>query len=81
MLSTIHTGKLVDNGKKIRNTQDAVFKRDVIVYYNRNMGGIDFLSRVAIPYSCQMRGVKLYRKLTELFLDVSVYNSYGQVKP
>ena len=75
MLSTIHTGKL-DSGKKFRNTHDPVFKPDVIIYYNQNMGGIDLLSRVLIPYSCQMRGVKWYRKLVELFLDVSVYNSF-----
>ena len=40
------------------------------------MGGIDLLSRVLIPYSCQMWGVKWYRKLAELLLDVNVYNSF-----
>ena len=76
MLSTIDTGKLVGSGKKFRNTQDPVFKQEVIVYYNRNMGGVDLLSRVLISYSCQMRGVKWYRKLAELFLDVTLYNSF-----
>ena len=76
MLSTIHTGKLVSSGKKFRNTQDPVFKPEVIVYYNRKMGGVDLLSRVLISYSCQMRGLKWYRKLAELFLDVTLYNSF-----
>ena len=76
MLLTIHRGKLVDSGKKFRNTQDPVFKPDVIVYNNQNMGDGDLLSTVLISYSCQMQGVKWYRKLAELFLDVSLYNFF-----
>ena len=31
---------------------------------------------VLIPYSSQRRGVKWYRKIAELYLDISVYNSF-----
>ena len=40
------------------------------------MGGVDTLSRVFIPYSSQQRGIKWYRKIAELFVDICVYNSY-----
>ena len=40
------------------------------------MGGVDTLSRVTILYTCQRRGVKWYRKLAELFLEICVYNSF-----
>ena len=52
MLSMIHTGELVDSGKRFINTQDPVFKPDVMVYYNWNIGGVDLLCRILIPYSC-----------------------------
>ena len=40
------------------------------------MGGVDTLSCVIIPYTCQRRGLKWYRKLGELFLEICVYNSF-----
>ena len=51
----MHTGELIDSGKINHQTQQAVFKPDVIVDYNRTMGGVDLLSRVLIPYSSQKR--------------------------
>ena len=38
------------------------------------MGGADCLSRVLDTYSCQRKSLKWYRKIAELFLDVSIYN-------
>ena len=40
------------------------------------MGGVDTLSRVVIPYSIQRKGLKWYRKIAELFIDICMYNSY-----
>ena len=40
------------------------------------MGGMDTLSCVIIPYTCQRIGVEWYRKLAELFLEICVYNSF-----
>lgn len=76
MLSTIHSGDLVDSGKKNRLTGAPVNKPNVIVDYNQTMGGVDTLSRVLIPYSTQRRGIKWYRKLAELFVDICVYNAF-----
>ena len=44
--------------------------------YNVTMGGVDLVRRVLIPYSSQRRGVKWHRKIAELYLDISVYNSF-----
>ena len=76
MLSTVHLGKLMNSNKKDRKTNTVIQKSDVIVDYNKTMGGVDLLSRVLIPYSSHQRGVKWYRKMAELLLDISVYNSY-----
>ena len=76
MLSTIHTGMLINSGKKTRITGEEIRKPDVIVNYNSTMGGVDTLSRVIVPYMCQRRGVKWYRKLAKLFLEICVYNSF-----
>ena len=76
MLSTMHTGKLVDTGRIHRLTKEPILKPDVILDYNGTMGGVDTLSRVIIPYNSQRRGLKWYRKLAELFIEISCYNSF-----
>ena len=40
------------------------------------MGGVDTLSRVIYPYSIQRKGLKWYRKVAELFIDINIYNSF-----
>ena len=40
------------------------------------MGGVDLVGRVLISYSSQRQGVKWYRKLAELYIDIAVYNSF-----
>ena len=40
------------------------------------MGRVDLVSRVLIPYSSQRQGVKWYRTLAELYIDIAVYNSF-----
>ena len=76
MMSTKHTGQIIDSGKKHHSTKQAILKPDVIVTYNKTMGGVDNLSRVLVPYSLARKGVKWYRKLAELFVDFAVYNSF-----
>ena len=76
MLSTKHTGELVVSGKIHYSSKKEIVKPNVIIEYNSSMGGVDNLSRVLDPYSCQRKSLKWYRKITELFLDVSIYNSF-----
>ena len=58
---------LVDSNKIDRSTGAVIQNPDIIM---------DLFSRVLIPYSSQRRGVKWYRKIAELYLDISVYNSF-----
>jgi len=56
-MSTKHTGQIIDSGKKHHSTKQAILKPDVIVTYNKTMGGVDNLSRVLVPYSLARKGV------------------------
>ena len=76
MLSTKHTGELVGSGKIHYSSTKEIVKPDVIIEYNASMGGVDNLSRVLDPYSCQRKSLKWYRKLAKLFLDVCIFNSF-----
>ena len=76
MLSTKHIGELVGGGKIPYSSIKEIVKPDVIIEYNSSMGGVDNLSIVLDPYSCQRKSLKWYRKIAELFLGVSIYNSF-----
>ena len=77
MLSSIHVGELFDTGKVDFAPKYIIVKPDVIVDYNENMGGVDLLSRVTVPYSSQQKGGnKWYRKIAELFIELSVHNAF-----
>ena len=68
---------MVDSNNKIHRSIGAVIQKpDVIMDYNVTMSGADLDSRVLIPHSSQRRGVKWYRKIAELHLDISVYSSF-----
>ena len=76
MLSTKHNGNIVGSGKKDFVSKEEVMKPDVIIEYNVTMGGVDNLCRVMDPYSCQRKTLKWYRKIAELFIDISIFNAY-----
>ena len=76
MMLTIPSLELVDSNKKDRHTGEVIKKPDVLIDYNRTMGRVGLVSRVLIPYSSQRQGVKWYRTLAELYIDIAVYNSF-----
>ncbi|XP_066920134.1 piggyBac transposable element-derived protein 4-like [Clytia hemisphaerica] len=76
MLSTKHTAQIQETEKLHHSTKQPIRKPDVIVEYNKTMGGIDNLSRVIVPYALARKGVKWYRKLAEVFMDFCIYNAY-----
>ena len=77
MLSSIHTGELVDTGKVDFASKQNVVKPDAIVDFNENMERVDLLSRVIVPYSIQQKGGnKWYKKTAELFIELPVYNAF-----
>ena len=53
-------------GKIHHATKLPIRKPDVIVEYNKTMGGVDTLCRVVVPYA--RKGVKWCRKLVEVFM-------------
>ena len=75
-MSTRHPEKLVGTQKIDYRSKREIIKHDVIKDYNRTMGGVDTLSRVIKPYSLQRKGLKWYRKIGELFFDVTIYNAF-----
>jgi hypothetical protein len=76
-MSTKHTGQLADTGSKhYANKQNILKPPDVIVEYNKTMRGVDNVSRVVIPYSIHRKGLKWYRKIAELFIELAVYNAH-----
>lgn len=62
------TGEIVSTAKIHYATKKPIQKPDVIVKYNKTMGGVDNLSRVIVPYCLARKGIKRYRKLAELLL-------------
>ena len=66
MLSTVHKGELLPTGRVSRETKEDITKPDVILDYNKTMGGVDSLSRNLKPYITQRKGVKWFCKLFEL---------------
>ena len=76
MLSTRHAGVFTESGKMDFRSKTMILKPDVIVEYNATMGGVDTLIRVLNPYLIQRKGLKWYRKVAELLIDISIYNSF-----
>ena len=76
MLFTMHTVRLADTGQLHRTTGEPIKKPDVILSYKSTMGGVDTICRVIIPYNSQRRGLKWYRKLVELFIEICCYTSF-----
>ena len=77
LLSSIHVSELDATGKVGFATKQNIVNSDAIVDYNENMGGVDHLSRVIVPYSIQQKGDnKWYRKIVELFIELSIYNVF-----
>ena len=67
---------MVESIKIDRSAGAVIQKPDVIMDYNVTMGAVDLVSRVLILYCSQRRRVKWYRKIAELYLDISVNNSF-----
>ena len=70
MMSTKHTGELVDTSKTHFQRKQNILKPNVTHEYNVTMGCVDNLSRVINPYNMQCKGRKRYRKLAKLFIEI-----------
>lgn len=63
-------------GKVNRRTGQEVFKPECVIRYNQLMGAVDNVSALMHPYRISRKGLKWFRKLFEVFLDICVLNSY-----
>ena len=80
-MSTKHVSELVNTGKFHFQSKVEVRKPDVIFDYNLNIGGVDTLSRVIIPYRIQRKdGNKWYRKIGELFIEIVIFRKSNQTR-
>ena len=78
MISTKQVSELLDTSKIHFQSNTEVRKPDFIVDYNRNMGGVNTLSRVIIRTTFKKNGGnKSYRKFGELLIEIGIYNAFA----
>ena len=75
MLSTVHTGKVMDSSK-VNRRGEHVKKPDCVIDYNQHMCGVDRMDQLMAYYTPLRKTLKWYRKVVLQFLDMSVVNAY-----
>ena len=65
-----------DTGRINRRTNETIRKPTVVLEYNKTMGAVDNVSALMHPYKSTRKGLKWFRKLFEVFLDMCVLNAY-----
>ncbi|KAK9680279.1 Transposase IS4 [Popillia japonica] len=76
MLTTLHTNKIVDTGKKNRQGE-AIKKPECVKCYNQNMGSVDKIDMLLSSVECIRKTIKWYKKIFFHLLDLAVTNSYA----
>jgi len=75
MLTTKHTDKMVDTGKKTRKGESLI-KPEAVIYYNSSKQGIDVSDQLASYQSPVRKSIRWYHKVAvELLLGTSVVNA------
>ncbi|XP_067122000.1 piggyBac transposable element-derived protein 4-like [Centruroides vittatus] len=73
-LSTFHSATMVSTETR---TGNVLMKPQVVVHYNKTMGGVDLLDQHLHDYTvARKRGKKYYKKIFFQLLDISLYNAY-----
>ena len=62
--------------KLIVKQMNQLENQKLLLDYSKTMRGVHLVSRFIIPYNSQRLDVKWYQKLPELFIELSVYNSF-----
>jgi hypothetical protein len=75
MLSTIHTGKMINSGKTDRQTNEPKKKPDCVMAYNSNMGAVDRSDMMLSSIECVRKSLKWYRKFFLHMIDITLLNS------
>ena len=63
MLTTVHTGNLIESGKIDFRTKQAKLKPNCIVDYNKNMKLVDKADMQISSMKCMRKSMKWYKKL------------------
>ncbi|XP_040071775.2 piggyBac transposable element-derived protein 4 [Ixodes scapularis] len=76
LLSTSHDAtNLTDTGKQRKDNQP-ILKPQVVLDYNRGMGGVDREDQQLASFPIMRRYAKGYKKIFFYVMDIAVYNSY-----
>jgi len=62
MLSTVHTGKVMDSSK-VNRRGERVKKPDCVIDYNQHMCGVDHMDQLMAYYTPLCKILKWYRKV------------------
>lgn len=76
MLSTIHTNSFSDTQKKHPVTGENIQKPDIVLDYNKYMGGVDLSDFLTNTYADMRKSLKWYKKLIFHLNDLAVTNAY-----
>ncbi|XP_069167652.1 piggyBac transposable element-derived protein 4-like [Procambarus clarkii] len=77
MLTTIHTGAMLDTGKDNFQTHNPMYKPDCVIDYNMNMRLVDKCDMMLGGVECVHRSVKWTKKFLFHLMDVAVLNCYN----
>jgi len=75
MLSTNHTGRMMDSSK-VNRRGEHVKKPDCVIDYNQYMCGVDRMDQLISYYTPLRKMLKWYRKVVLQYLDIAVVNAY-----
>ena len=76
LLSTFHSAKMVDTGKKDRRTGAPIVKPELVIDYNKGMCGVDRSDQLTVAYTTSRKCKKWYRKLFLHFFDMALSNAW-----
>ena len=76
MLTTVHTGNLIESGKINFRTKQPKLNPDCIVDYNKNMRLADKADMLISFMECMQKSMKWYKKLFHL-VDIVMLNCYN----
>ena len=80
LLSTFHTGELINTSKMNHLTNENIKKPDAVVDYNINMRLVDKCDAMIGHVECMRKNKKWYKKLFYHLLDLSIVNSFNLYK-
>lgn len=76
MLTTMHNPTMIGTNKQNRVTKEEIMKPNVVVSYNKNMGGVDKTDQSISSYETIHKTVKWYHKLYFHLFDTAIYNAF-----